>query len=111
MKSEIATFAQVFPDTTLWNPDLLEEGTTWWGSAGLRDADQRNGNCARLEAAPRSRRRSRGDAGLRGVHPVDVCGPRGEISRRCSPDAEINREKHLRLQYLAGLAANTDQRF
>ena len=26
MKSEIATFAQVFPDTTLWNPDLLEEG-------------------------------------------------------------------------------------
>jgi hypothetical protein len=26
-------------------------------------------------------------------------------------DAEINRERHLRLQYLAGLAANTDQRF
>ena len=26
VKSEIATFAQVFPDTTLWNPDLLEEG-------------------------------------------------------------------------------------
>ena len=24
---------------------------------------------------------------------------------------EINRERHLRLQYLAGLAANTDQRF
>jgi hypothetical protein len=26
-------------------------------------------------------------------------------------DAEINRERHLRLQYLAGLAANTDQRY
>ena len=26
-------------------------------------------------------------------------------------DAEINRERHLRLQYMAGLAANTDQRF
>ncbi len=26
-------------------------------------------------------------------------------------DAEINRERHLRLQYLAGLAANRDQRF
>ena len=26
-------------------------------------------------------------------------------------DAQINRERHLRLQYLAGLAANTDQRF
>ena len=26
-------------------------------------------------------------------------------------DAEINRERHLRLQYLAGLAANTDERF
>ncbi|MDH4064440.1 MAG: fused MFS/spermidine synthase, partial [Acidobacteriota bacterium] len=24
--SEIGTFAQVFPDTTLWSPDLLEEG-------------------------------------------------------------------------------------
>src|SRR5688572_23715835 len=26
VKSEIATFVEVFPDTTLWNPDLLEEG-------------------------------------------------------------------------------------
>jgi hypothetical protein len=26
-------------------------------------------------------------------------------------DAEINRERHLRLQYMAGLAANSDQRF
>src|SRR6187551_3024149 len=26
VKSEVATFAQVFPDTTLWNPDMLEEG-------------------------------------------------------------------------------------
>ena len=26
VKSEIGTFAKVFPDTTLWNPDLLEEG-------------------------------------------------------------------------------------
>ena len=31
--------------------------------------------------------------------------------RRYWPDAEINRERHLRLQYLAGLAANTDQRY
>ncbi len=26
VKSQIGTFASVFPDTTLWNPDLLEEG-------------------------------------------------------------------------------------
>ena len=26
-------------------------------------------------------------------------------------DAEINRERHLRLQYLAGLAANRDMRY
>ena len=26
-------------------------------------------------------------------------------------DAEINRERHLRLQYFAGLAANTDHRY
>ncbi|MDP2390479.1 MAG: fused MFS/spermidine synthase, partial [Acidobacteriota bacterium] len=26
VRSGIATFAQVFPDTTLWNPDMLEEG-------------------------------------------------------------------------------------
>ena len=45
VKSEIATFAQVFPDTTLWNPDLLEEGYDLV-ALGRADgtADQRSGD-------------------------------------------------------------------
>ena len=44
----------------------------------------------------------------------DVFGTYAGRGRDLAPwlaDAEINRERHLRLQYLAGLAANTDQRF
>ena len=44
----------------------------------------------------------------------DMLGTYAGRGRDLAPwlaDAEINRERHLRLQYLAGLAANTDQRF
>jgi len=90
VKSELATFAKVFPDTTLWNPDLLEEG---------------------IDAAPRVKQ------SLRGVMLTsagDILGTYAGRGRDLGPwlaGAEINRERHLRLQYLAGLAANTDHRF
>ena len=44
----------------------------------------------------------------------DILGTYAGRGRDLAPwlaDAEINRERHLRLQYLAGLAANTDHRF
>ena len=57
VKSEIGTFAQVFPDTTLWNPDLLEEG---YDLVALGRAEQtpiaEAAIQARLDAAPRRAR-------------------------------------------------------
>ncbi len=54
VKSEIATFAQVFPDTTLWNPDLLEEGYDLVGAWARR----RQLPIDEAELARRTRRRA-----------------------------------------------------
>ena len=112
VKSELATFAQVFPDTTLWNPDLLEEGydLVALGRAAERPISE-TAIDARLAAAPEVR------ASLDGIllkSASAILGTYAGRARDLQPwlaDAEINRERHLRLQYLAGLAANTDQRF
>jgi len=112
VKSEIATFAKVFPDTTLWNPDLLEEG---YDLVALGRAEQTpivEGTLqARIDAAPRVKK-SLEEVLLKSAG--DILGTYAGRARDLAPwlaDAEINRERHLRLQYLAGLAANTDHRF
>jgi spermidine synthase len=112
VKSELATFAQVFPDTTLWNPDLLEEG---YDLVALgRVAEQPISETAidaRLAAAPKVRGSLDGVL-LKSANAIlGTYAGRGRDVRPWLADAEINRERHLRLQYLAGLAANTDQRF
>jgi spermidine synthase len=112
VKSEIATFAQVFPDTTLWNPDLLEEG---YDLVALgRAAEQPISETAidaRLAAAPEVRASLDGVL-LKSANAIlGTYAGRGRDLRPWLAGAEINRERHLRLQYLAGLAANTDQRF
>ena len=112
VKSEIATFAQVFPHTTLWNPDLLEEGYDLVALGRL--SEQPIGEAAidaRLAAAPQVRA-SLDQVLLKSAGAI--LGTYAGRARDLAPwlaGAEINRERHLRLQYLAGLAANTDQRF
>ena len=112
VKSEIGTFAKVFPDTTLWNPDLLEEG---YDLVAFGRAEQTPISLAaiqaRLDAAPRVKK-SLEEVVLKSA--ADILGTyagRGSDLAPWLADAAINRERHLRLQYLAGLAANTDQRF
>jgi spermidine synthase len=112
VKSEIGTFAKVFPDTTLWNPDLLEEG---YDLVALGRAEQTpivEGTLqARIDAAPRVKQ-SLDQVMLKSAG--DILGTYAGRGRDLAPwlaGAEINRERHLRLQYLAGLAANTDHRF
>ena len=112
VKSEIGTFASVFPDTTLWNPDLLEEG---YDLVALGRAEQspisEAAIQARLDAAPRVKK-SLDEVVLKSA--ANILGTYAGRGRDLAPwlaDAEINRERHLRLQYLAGLAANVDQRF
>ena len=57
VKSEIATFAKVFPDTTLWNPDLLEEGYDLVALGRVDgNADQRSGDSTRGSTRRRASR-------------------------------------------------------
>ena len=54
VKSEIGTFAKVFPDTTLWNPDLLEEGYDLVALGRVEETPiSESAIQARLDAAPR----------------------------------------------------------
>ena len=112
VKSEIATFAAVFPDTTLWNPDMLEEG---YDLVALGRAEEslivEDEIQKRLDAAPRV------EASLAAVNLksagdiLSTYAGRGKDLAPWLATADINRERSLRLQYLAGLAANTDDRF
>jgi spermidine synthase len=112
VKSELATFAQVFPDTTLWNPDLLEEGYDLVALGRIDPTPLSEASlAARLEASPAVRRSLeeitlKSAAALFGTY----AGQASDLAPWLA-GAEINRERHLRLQYLAGLAANADQRF
>ena len=78
VKSEIATFAQVFPDTTLWNPDLLEEGYDLVAlgrvaAHPISEAaiDARIGMAPRVQASLDAVKLP-----IRGSGPRHLCGPR-----------------------------------
>jgi spermidine synthase len=112
VKSELGTVAKVFPDTTLWNPDLLEEG---YDLVALGRTEQTPIRQADLQArlhASNLVRQSLSEVMLNSAADILLSyAGRGVDLAPWLADAEINRERHLRLQYLAGLAANTDQRF
>jgi spermidine synthase len=111
-KSEIATFAQVFPDTTLWNPDLLEEGYDLVALGRVEPAPISEAAIARRLQDSAAVRDSLWEVSLKSAAAViSTYAGRGSDLAPWLADAQINRERHLRLQYLAGLAANTDQRF
>jgi spermidine synthase len=111
-KSEIATFAQVFPDTTLWNPDLLEEG---YDLVALGRVDgtpiSEQAIALRMNASDAVRESLREVTLQTAAAVISTYAGRARDLAPWLADAQINRERHLRLQYLAGLAANTDQRF
>jgi spermidine synthase len=111
-KSQIGTFASVFPDTTLWNPDLLEEGYDLVALGRVEESPIREEAIReRLDAAPRVKQ-SLYEVMLRSPEAIlSTYAGRGKDLAPWLADAQINRERNLRLQYLAGMAANTDQRF
>ena len=112
VKSEIATLARVFPETTLWNPDLLEEGYDLVAMGRVAGGPIDEAALAdRLMRAPLVQR------SLAQVQIKSAASLMATYAGRATDlapwlaDAEINRERHLRLQYLAGLAANSDNRY
>jgi spermidine synthase len=112
VKSEIATFASVFPDTTLWNPDMLEEGYDLVALGRAAESPIVEGEIQkRIDAAP-GVKASLAAVNLRSAGDIlSTYAGRGKDLAPWLADAEINRERNLRLQYLAGLAANSDNRF
>lgn len=110
VKSEIATFAQAFPETTLWSSDIFEDeydlvvlGRTRPESIDV-DAMQ-----ARLDRQP---------AVLQSLNAVTLKSAAwlmGTYLGRASDfapwlrGAQINYERNLRLQYLAGLALTVNE--
>jgi spermidine synthase len=112
VKSEIATLAQVFPDTTLWNPDLLEEGYDLVAMGRVDGGPIREAEITdRLVRAPAVEQSLRQVAIESAASLLATYAGRGRDLAPWLADAEINRERHLRLQYLAGLAYNSDQRY
>jgi len=112
VKSEIATFAQVFPDTTLWNPDMLEEGYDLVALGRVESSPISEAELDRRINASVAVRNSLAQVTLSsGAALLSTYAGRGQDLQPWLAGAEINRERHLRLQYLAGLAANMEERF
>jgi spermidine synthase len=107
VKSEIATFFEVFPNATIWANNVDGQGydVVLLGQAGPTriDIDQVQ---ARLDRDPQTAA-SLAQVNIRSA--VDLFGTyAGQASqmRGWTRDAAINRDRDLRLQYLAGMGSN-----
>jgi spermidine synthase len=112
VKSEIATFFEVFPDGTVWSNDENGKGydVVLLGQAGETkinlDAIEQRLDQADYSAEAQSLK----DVGIESV--FDLFGTYAGNARGLTPwlkDAEINRDRNLRLQYLAGFRSNLYQ--
>jgi spermidine synthase len=110
VKSELATFFGVFPKGTIWSNDQDGEGydiVLLGDAGGLRiDVDEVQ---ERMRRDPRVAQ-SLEEVGFRTV--VSLLGTYAGQGPDLAPwldQAEINRDRNLRLQYLAGLGLNHDK--
>jgi spermidine synthase len=111
VKSEIATFFDVFPGGTLWANDINGEGYDIFmlGQAepGKIDVDSIQAKLASPEYARVAQ--SLRDVGVRNA--VDLLSTYAGQQQDLQPwlvRAQINRDRSLRLQYLAGMALNVN---
>lgn len=109
VKSEIATFMEAFPDGTIWSNDLNGKGYDLVllgqvppAQINIEELQQR------LERDDHARvARSLKDVGFRGA--LDLLATYAGQGPQLKPwlkGAAINRDRNLRLQYLAGMGAN-----
>jgi spermidine synthase len=111
VKSLIATFLEVFPEGTLWSNLIPTDGGNDFIMLGqvapLRvDADELG---SRIEANP-ALEKSLAEVGIEGVLRLLAAyvGEKRNLTQWLE-DAQINRERNLRLQYLAGLSLDLHQ--
>lgn len=112
VKSQIATFVQAFPDATLWSSDFLEWGYDLVLFGQIDPAPIDAGAIDARLARDRAVHRSMDEVALGSS--VDLLWTYAGRGRDLEPwlrGAEINRERSLRLQYLAGLALNQKQAY
>ena len=112
VKSEIATFVEVFPDATIWAN--LQEGQGY--DIVLMAQNQRGPiDLDALQARFADPRNAQAAASMREVgflsplHLLSTYGGRGTDLAPWLAGAEINRDRNLRLQYLAGMRLNEYQ--
>ena len=104
-KSQIGTFVRSFPDATLWNSDFLDSGydLVLVGQIGTARVDGEE--LARRLDGHSALWQSLAEVGLGStVELLQTYAGRGPDLEPWLRDAEINRDRSLRLQYLAGLA-------
>ena len=112
VKSEIATFVDVFPDATIWAN--LQEGQGYDVVLMARNAPGPI-DLAAVEARFNDPRFAQAAASMRGaafLSPLDLLstyGGRASDLRPWLEGAQINRDRNLRLQYLAGMQLNRYQ--
>jgi spermidine synthase len=109
VKSEVATFFNVFPDGTVWSNDMNGKGydLVLAGHATPQTIDIDSVQ-HRISDAPNGRvARSLREVGINSA--LSLLSTYGGQARDLAPwltDAEINRDANLRLQYLAGMGLN-----
>ena len=104
-KSQIGTFVRSFPEATLWNSDFLDSGydIVLVGQVGPARVDGEQ--IARRLDDDRQLWQSLAEVGLGStVELLQTYAGQGVDLEPWLRDAQINRDRSLRLQYLAGLA-------
>jgi len=109
IKSEFATFFSVFPHGTVWNSDVKNEGydVVLIGQAEPApiNVDELNERMNRDDYARVTR--SLADVGLGSAYELlSTYAGRDDEMRAWLKGAEINRDRNMRLQYLAGWGLN-----
>jgi spermidine synthase len=112
VKSEVATFFDVFPNGTVWSNDIQGKGydvvLAGHVSPHTIDIDSLQARLSRPENARVAQ--SLGEVGFNSA--LSLLTTYGGQARDLAPwlaDAQINRDANLRLQYLAGMGLNVYQ--
>ncbi|MBI4875004.1 MAG: fused MFS/spermidine synthase [Acidobacteria bacterium] len=110
VNSEIATFFEVFPGGTIWaNDTILGEGydvvLLGWAEDARIDVDAVERRFERPDHGPAARSLREVGFGSGVSVLATYAGRRAEL-RRWLQGAQINRDRNLRLQYLAGMGLN-----
>jgi spermidine synthase len=112
VKSEVATFFNVFPDGTVWSNDINGKG---YDVVLAGHATPQSINLDSVQAhltKPENTLAAQSLMEVGFMTPLSLFGTYGGQARDLAPwtvDAEINRDSNLRLQYLAGMGLNSYQ--